>query len=276
MPLLLTPRDIVTKMEENTKRVDNRLNDYIKDSNENNIHDIRTAVRRLDASYRSLPKNIRRKNKISKYMRTSKQLFKINSQVRDYDIICEKLQKYSSEPIYSKLTGSLNRKRKTKLARARKIALSLRDLSLPSVKENAMSAKKLEMRYNKIIVRLRERIELHLPVVLTNADKLKELHEMRKDSKKLRYLLELSSHQNKEIHAMIAELEDIQDTLGTIHDCDTMIAYLKRIRYRNKVKHILDDELSERNKEYNDFIQFCKKSLSDARLNFLKQIAVLT
>jgi len=263
-------------MEENIKRVDDRVNDYIKDSNENNIHDIRTAIRRLDASYRSLPKNIRRKNKISRYMTTSKRLFKINSQVRDYDIICEKLQKYSSEPIYSKLTGSLNRRRKTKLTSARKIALSLKDFSAPRVKENAISTKKLEMRYNKVIVKLRERIELHLPVVLTNADKLKELHELRKDSKKLRYLLELSSHQHKEINVMITELEDIQDTLGTIHDSDTMIAYLKRVRNTNKVKQILDDQISERNKKYDDFIQFCKKSLSDARLNFLKQIALLT
>ena len=149
-------------------------------------------------------------------------------------------------------------------------------MPLPRVKENAIPAKKLEMRYDNVVVRLRERIELHLPVVLTNANKLKELHEMRKDSKKLRYLLELASHQNNEIHTIITELEDIQDTLGTIHDCDTMIAYLKRIRHRNKAKHILDDEISERNKKYDDFIQFCKKSLSDARLNFLKQIAVLT
>src|SRR5215469_8051254 len=125
-------------MEENVKRVD----DYIKDSNENNIHDIRTATRRLDASYRSLPKKIRRKNKINKYMTTSKRLFKINSQVRDCDIICEKLQKYSSESIYTKLIGSLNRKRKTKLASARKIAFSLRDLLLPRVKENSIPAKK--------------------------------------------------------------------------------------------------------------------------------------
>jgi CHAD domain-containing protein len=78
-------------MEENVKRVDNRLDDYIKDSNENNIHDIRTATRRLDASYRSLPKKIRRKNKIRKYVTTSKRLFKVNSQVRDCDIICEKM-----------------------------------------------------------------------------------------------------------------------------------------------------------------------------------------
>ena len=43
MALSLTPRHFVTKMEENVKRVDDRLNDYIKDSNENNIHDIRTC-----------------------------------------------------------------------------------------------------------------------------------------------------------------------------------------------------------------------------------------
>jgi hypothetical protein len=59
MGLLLSTAHIVTKMDENIKRVDNRLNEYIKDSNENNIHDIRTAVRRLDAPYRTLPKNMR-------------------------------------------------------------------------------------------------------------------------------------------------------------------------------------------------------------------------
>src|SRR5215467_12541629 len=265
-------------MEENVKRVDNRLDDYIKDSNENTIHDIRTATRRLDASYRSLPKKIRRKNKTGKYMTTSKRLFKINSQVRDYDIICEKLQKYSSEPIYTKLTDSLNRKRKTKLARARKIAFSLRDLPLPSVKENAIPAKKLDMRYNKVVFGLRQRIQLDLPIVLTNVNKIEELHELRKTCKKLRYLLELASHQNgtnnKEINAVITELEDVQDILGSIHDSDTTIAYLKS--QPNKVPHILHDEISERNKKYKDFIEFCKRTLSDARHNFLNHVTLLT
>jgi CHAD domain-containing protein len=265
-------------MEENVKRVDDRLNDYIKDSNENNIHDIRTATRRVDASYRSLPKKMRRKNKIRKYVTTSERLFKVNSQVRDCDIICEKLQKYSSEPIYTKLIGTLNRNRKTKLASARKIALSLRNLPIPRVRENAIPAKKLEMRYNKVVVRLRERIELDLPIVLTNVNKIEELHELRKTCKKLRYLLELASHQNginnKEINAVITELEDVQDILGSIHDSDTTIAYLKS--QPNKVPHILHDEISEGNQKYEDFIQFCNKSLSDARHNFLNQIVLLT
>lgn len=281
MALSLTPRHVVTKMEENVKRVDNKVNDYIKDSNENNIHDIRTAVRRLDASFRSLPKMLRKKHKICKYVTTSKRLFKINSQIRDYDIICEKLEKYSSDSIYLKLTASLKRRRKTKLASARKIALSLRDLPIPRVKVNDIRPKILEKRFNKVVLRLCERIELDLPVVLTNASKIKELHEMRKDCKKLRYLLELvpaqnhNSSNNKDIHKMIAELEDIQDILGSIHDNDTMIAYLRRVS-DNEVTHILHDEISERNKKYEDFIQFCKRSLSDTRRNFLNQIALLT
>ena len=278
MALSLTPSHFVTKMEENVKRVDDRLNDYIKDSNENNIHDIRTATRRLDASFISLPKKMRRKTKIRKYVTTSKQLFKVNSQVRDYDIIFEKLQKHSSEPIYPKLTGSLNGKRKTKLASARKIALSLRDLPVPRVRENEIPAKQLEMRFNKVVLGLRQRIEQDLPVVLTNANKIEALHELRKTCKKIRYLLEQASHQNgvnkKEIHALITELEDIQDILGSIHDNDTMIAYVKRVRHPNEVTNILHDEISERNKKYEDFIQFYKRS--DTRHNFLHQITLLT
>jgi CHAD domain-containing protein len=282
MTLYLTSKQFVTKMEENVKRVDSRVNDYIKDSNEHNIHDIRTAIRRLDASFRSLPKKLREKKKICKYVTTSKRLFKINSQIRDYDIISEKLEKYSSEPIYTKLTDSLNRRRKTTLASARKIALSLRDLPLPQISENDIQSKKLEMGFNKVVCRLRERIELDLPGVLTDANKIKELHEMRKDCKKLRYLLELvppqnnNSIDNKEIHKMITELEDIQDMLGCIHDSDITIAYLKRVRHPNEIRHILHDEISERTKKYEDFIQFCKRSLSDSRHNFLNQIALLT
>jgi CHAD domain-containing protein len=157
--------------------------------------------------------------------------------------------------------------------------LSLRDLPVPRVRENEIPAKQLEMRFNKVQLGLRQSIELDLPIVLTNVNKIEELHELRKTCKKLRYLLELASHQNvinnKEINAVITELEDIQDILGSIHDSDMTIAYLKRLRHPNNVTHILHDEISERNKKYEDFIQFCKRSLSDARHNFLNQIVLL-
>jgi CHAD domain-containing protein len=283
---LVTTKHFAAKIEENIKRVESRDSDYIKDSNEINIHDIRTAVRRLDASYKSLPKKLRRNNRISRYMNTSKQLFKLNSQIRDYDIIGEKLQKYSSDPMYNKLSNLLKKRREPKLASARKVALSLRDVRRPQIDESDLPPNKLEARFNKVVASLVEDIELSLPVVLTNPDKIKELHELRKDCKKLRYLLELIPHQDsnssnnkdvndKDIHSMITTLEDIQDILGSIHDNDTAISFLKQVSRRKKwkVSHILYNEISERAKKYEDLVQFCKRNLSDNTHNFLKQIA---
>jgi CHAD domain-containing protein len=261
-------------LELNVQRVDKRLNDYLKDPNENNIHDIRTAIRRVDASFDSLPKIERNKNKIRDYITIAKHLFKINSQIRDYDIINSKLEKCSTDAVYTQLTESLKRRRKTKLANAIKIATSLRLLPVPYLIEYDIVEKKLGRRYNKVVRRLSERIELNFPVVLTNMNKIAELHEMRKDCKKLRYQLELMPDQNNKTHE-ISEVEDIQDMLGSIHDSDTMIAYLKRVRRSKEITHILNIEITERNTKYQEFIQFCKSNLSSSRNNFFNQICLL-
>lgn len=284
MRLSLTSKQVVAKLKQNIQRVDNRVNNYLKDANENNIHDIRTAIRRIDASFRVLPKKLRKKSKISKYLATSKRLFKINSQIRDYDIICERLEKYSSDPTYTIMIDLLKRRRKTKLVVARKIALSLTRLPVPHITENDIATKKLETRFDKLVNKFRERIEFNLPVVLTNINKIKELHKMRKDCKKLRYLLELLPDQNnhhntkndsKQVQKMIIELEDIQGMLGSIHDSDITIAYLRTVRQHNAVRHILDKEILERNKKYEEFVQFCKRSLSNTRNNFLNHLSIL-
>jgi CHAD domain-containing protein len=231
----------------------------------------------------------------------------MNSQIRDYDIINSKLEKYSADTAYTQLTESLKRRRKTKLANAIKIATSLRQLPVPYFTENDIVEKKLSRRYNKVVRRLSERMERNFPVVLTNMNKILELHEMRKDCKKLRYQLELMPDQNdnnsrndkennkmitelediqdmlgsihiqnnKETHKMITELEDIQDMLGSIHDSDTMIAYLKRVRRSKDITHILDNEITERNTKYGEFVQFCKRNLSSSRNNFFNQICLL-
>ena len=162
--------------------------------------------------------------------------------------------------------------------------MSLTHIPVPYITENDISTKKLETRFDKLVNKFKERIEFNLPIVLTNIDKIRELHEMRKDCKKLRYLLELLPDQNnrqnadnntKHAQKMITELEDIQGMLGAIHDSDTRIAYLRRVRQHNAVRHILDKEIIERNKKYEEFVQFCKRSLSNSRNNFLNHLSIL-
>ena len=94
----------------NVQKVDKRVEEYSKDPNEGNIHDIRTAIRRLEASYRSCPKQLQKK-KIKKYVGISKSLFRLNSEIRDFDIILEKLSNEGQiseqqlEPIKNHLKG---------------------------------------------------------------------------------------------------------------------------------------------------------------------------
>jgi CHAD domain-containing protein len=214
MTFTISSKPFVAKLEENIQRVDNRIKNYLTDPNKDNIHDIRTAIRKLDASFRSLPKKVRKKNRVSNYITVNKRLFKINSEIRDYDIIYGKLEKYSSDSIYTELTRPLQERREKGIVKARNIALSLKDLQLPKINEDDIPTKKVQQRFNKIVARFSDTIELNFPIVLTNSKKIGELHEMRKNCKKLRYLLELLPDQDKEIQKTITEFEDIQDMIG--------------------------------------------------------------
>ena len=91
---MLNLLSFLTKLSENLQSVNNKINKYLKKPNAKQIHDIRTSIRRLDATFSTLPKKYRNGSSLSKYVIQCKELFKINSEIRDFDIIIEKLQKY--------------------------------------------------------------------------------------------------------------------------------------------------------------------------------------
>jgi CHAD domain-containing protein len=293
-------KEYLNKSEQNIQRVNNKLDDYLKAPNEEHIHDIRTSIRRLRASYQSLPKSIRNKKKIKKFVAKSKELFSINSKVRDYDIIFEMLSEYMSSKMapkheqqqlsqssraISNLLKSLETVRNRELTESKTLAVELRKLSVPKLGDNNIniSEKKLKKRFNSVVGKFANSIEKNYPVVLSSSKRLIELHEMRKDCKKLRYLLELlpinadRKNQDKDkVSQLIDELEKVQDMLGTIHDYDTTIAYIKKhvenhSKYRsldNIVKYVYED----RQKKFEQFIEYCRVDLSNSKDNLFVNI----
>jgi CHAD domain-containing protein len=293
-------KEYLNKSERNIQRVNNKLDDYLKAPNEEHIHDIRTSIRRLRASYQSLPKSIRNKKKIKKFVAKSKELFSINSKVRDYDIIFEILSEYMSSEMapkheqqqlsqssraISNLLKTLETVRNRELTESKTLAVELRKLSVPKLGDNNIniSEKKLKKRFNNVVGKLANTIEKNYPVVLSSSKRLIELHEMRKDCKKLRYLLELLpidtdvKNQDKvKVSQLIDELEKVQDMLGTIHDYDTTIAYIKKhvenhSKYRslnNIVKYVYED----RRKKFEQFIEYCRVDLSNSKDNLFVNI----
>jgi CHAD domain-containing protein len=266
-PITLTPKKFVDVCERNISRVSNKLDDYLKRQDEEDIHDIRTSVRRLDACYKTLPKRLRKKKQLKKFVNKSKDLFKINSQVRDFDIITELIRKINAD--HGNKNGvdvNFENRRAQKLENAKAVAVGLRKLPLPKVKKNSVSKAKLTKRINRLISKYGSRTQLNLPMVTTDADKVAELHELRKDCKKLRYLLELVSHDNSSenttISKMREELQTMQDLLGAIHDCDATVAYLKR-KKGQKRNETIEDIVQERKKRYENFLGHFKSNITN-------------
>ena len=257
----------VNACKRNISRVSNKLNDYITNPDEKNIHDIRTSIRRLDACYKTLPKKIQNKKQVKTYVDKSRDLFKINSQIRDFDVITDLIRKNNPENGNGVGHTKFENRRASKLKEAKVVAVGLRKLPVPNVDKGSITAGKLTKRYNKLISNFGSRIQLTLPLVMTDADKVNELHEMRKDCKKLRYLLELVPYgksSDKNVSKLEEELQNMQDLLGAIHDCDAAVAYLKRQTKRQRQNDIIEHIVQERKRRYQDFLIHCKSDITNS------------
>lgn len=248
---ILLQRPFIKKLRKIVKLLTKKLDDYIDDPNKDNIHDIRIAIRRMEAAYRILPKKIRNKVEIQNYVKQTKLLFKINTQIRDIDIICDKFEKeYNTQ--FLTLVNSMRIKQKSQLKTAHQLALKLRDVRLPKIKNIIES--KLQRRFHKILTELNTAINLNIPVVISDDRKIEELHKLRKDFKKLRYTLELVSNENIPIKSLKI-LKKIQDDLGEIHDSDIMLDYLRGVNGPAQLVEVVRKEILERREKYQRLIQ---------------------
>lgn len=261
----------LTKLSENLQRVNNRINKYLKKPDAKQIHDVRTSIRRLDATFLTLPKKYRNASSLSKYVLQCKELFKINSEIRDFDIIYEKLQKYPSNPQRDSIIEATKATRNERLERAKTIALALKSTDIATIlDEIGVTEKELQKRYDKILSRLISDIESTFPFVLTNPLALQELHDLRIACKKLRYMLELLPDENKLATKTRESLQKLQDMLGSIHDCDFTIDYLRSLPQSSKeIQEIINMENDDRRLKFEQFLNYCKRRLRISPDSFL-------
>jgi CHAD domain-containing protein len=234
-----------------------KLQDYIKNPNDENIHDIRVIIRRLEAAYQVLPKNVRKTKKITNYVKQVKTLFKWNAKIRDYDIIRIKMEsKYQDKT--RDLVTILKNSRMEKLQSANELALKILHLSIPKISTNVIKESKLNKRYLKVLDEIELEIQKNTIITLGDERRIEELHTLRKDFKKLRYSLELSSNKKKTVRTL-KNLKEIQEILGEIHDSDVVIDYLRNIKQDSKYSDVIESEVLERRKKYNAFVRSFKK-----------------
>lgn len=252
------------RFRQNVRRVGRRLDAYLADQGtENSIHDVRTSIRRLDVSFSLLPKKLRkRKNRqIKKY----RKFFKANSNVRDLDIIRGKIAALAEgAPGAEKLLGQLQKKRKAELGRAGKLGRALKKMQPVQLdSSSSIPAGKLESRIDRAAGKLGVKVNDAFPVVLSDSSKVEELHRLRKDCKKLRYILEMVPPAGRKKYeravSLALALEELQDMLGAIRDSDITIEYLQGSRTK-VAGELAAREAGNRDRLYRDLVRRAKQA----------------
>jgi CHAD domain-containing protein len=176
------------------------------------------------------------------------------------------------------------------LKQARIIALDLRRQIIPNFydrkKINRSFTSKSRKRLLKMVRILKTKIERKIPIVINNEDRILVLHELRKDTKKLRYLIELVTKRDYERaserstgdedsdeqlgenhHRILRELEKIQGMLGEIHDYDVTIDYLNQqhLSKSSLISDIIENMINVRKKRFNEFVDYNKPTNLDVK-----------
>lgn len=225
------------------------LEAYLADpENENKMHDVRTSVRRLDATFPLLPKKARGRyrRRIEKY----REFLEVSSRTRDCDVIAGRVTTLGALD-----TSDLEKEKKAKLAKAILLARSLQ--KLPPMRLPQEDGKRI----HKVARRLIGRIGKELPAVLSDSN-VEELHRLRKDFRKLRYIFETMSAEDRKKYMKKAadrgrdlELKQLQALLGLIHDSDVTIEYLHG---KPGAGQILKKEIRTREQLYRTFVGHMK------------------
>ena len=192
----------------------------------------------------------------------------------------EKLNGYPQTDQRNIVIDLLKKDRQSNLDGAKTIALSLKNMNSNKILDKMdITEKELQKRYNKLLFRLVSKIETNFLIVITNTLKIKELHELRKDCKKLKYILELlvkdNNKKNNTVIRLIKTLQNIQDILGSIRDYDVTIDYLKKLEPSKEIQEIVNNEIEQRRLKYEEFLRFCKRRLHISRDSFFARIKSL-
>jgi CHAD domain-containing protein len=236
-----------------------KVSNYLNDANERNVHDLRTTTRRMLAALQVLPKKLRNEKKTTNYDARLEKLIKSNAKTRDIDIVIGKVSPKNSSGEYEALLTDLRKLRKSSLQLGFAYARALKADRGLQVRPKRLSGADLEKRFEKLYRKYASRIEKRLPTVVGSPDEKEQLHRLREDTRKLRYILDLGD--GKTLRKQLKVLRSWQDILGAIHDSDIFIQYLDRWKKSDEIRSLVEDETVVRNRNYSEFRAVAKVPL---------------
>ncbi len=214
-------------------------------------------MRRMHLSTELLPKKTRKAKTTRDLLTSLDQASKANAKVRDLDIILSRIATYNPEVSIEERIAKIKETRDSQLQAARRQTMALRKEPIPRVKEKELSIPKLQKRLNKTTNQLIAAINGRLPMVLKDSNDVKDLHLLRMDCRRLRYLAEL--FRSKKTTRLLSRLRLWQSQLGFVHDSDLTIDYLRNLGESPEMQPILNDLVTQRMQAYEKFSSIAKR-----------------
>jgi CHAD domain-containing protein len=211
------------------------------------------------AALQLLPKKLRNEKKIVEYETHLEKLLKSNARTRDLDIVTDKIDKRNSSGDFDTLLERLRKLRKSSLQPRTEQRRAMEIHHGIPIRLKRLSGADLDERFEKLSKKYASRIKKRLPVVLGSPDEKQQLHRLREDTRKLRYILDLGD--GKPLRKQSKTLRLWQDVLGEIHDSDIFIEYLDELKPFGEIGTLLEGETVVRNGKYERFRTLAKGQL---------------
>lgn len=203
------------------------------------------------AALQLLPKRERDEGNTVGYEARLEKLMKSNAKTRDLDIVISKVTQRNLSGDYDGLLAQLETIRQSSLRPGLSQARGFYGDPKVPVRLKDLSSAGLQKRFDKLSRKYASRMEKRLPKVVSSPQEKEELHRLREDARKLRYIFDLGNR--KSLQEQLKMLRSWQKVLGEVHDSDIFIDYLGEREKSRETELLLHDEILVRNRNFEKF-----------------------
>jgi len=247
----MKPEQLTKAFNRNVETLEERAKMFLETSDPANTQALRKATARLRTSYSLLPKSIRKSRKFKRYLGSSRKLSKATGKLRDIDTVGAWTNSVADMRDKKTFGSDLARMREADLKDAARAAKRLIKLKSPSVDAGDLSPSMVSDRVLNVQARLSKKVDKEFEEFLETQE-VEVMHSLRKDSKRLRHLIELTRDGGSP--ALLERLRSIQDNLGAIRDHDLVIDYLRSRIKLTSSPSLVREEIARRHARLEDFV----------------------
>jgi CHAD domain-containing protein len=247
----MKPDQLAKAFNQNVETLEARAQVFMESGDPASTQALRKAAGRLRTARSVLPKSARKDKAVKRYLGAARRLSKATGRLRDLDTIAAWTSQVQDARDRRSFALDIARLRSSSLRGALSEAKALRKTKAPSVKARDLPVAGVERRVEKVEKRASRKVDKEFEEFLSTQE-IDVMHALRKDSKRLRHLLELT--RNGRAPPLLERLRSIQDELGAIRDHDLVIDYLRSRVRLTSTRALIREEIAKRHGRLEDFV----------------------